>query len=445
MKSAEPEGAPSGGRLLPDRARPARRRRPCTRPPRWWWSGTWRNGSRPRWGNGWALRLHCRNRSSALGTPSSRQNRTFEAARAPWCCSPATCRLLRPATLQALVEAHTARGAAATVLTARVDRPQGYGRIVRKDGRIAAIVEDKDATPAEREIRRDQQRHLCVRAGAAVRGAEVDWRRQRAGRVLPAGPGEDLPRARARGRNRVPRRPEGDSWREQPEGARRRDRDSEDDAQRGADGGGRDHRRSGDGVDWARRHRRRRHDHPSQRASRGPHPHRLRLRNQRLGPDRRLDDRRRRRDQQLLRDHRVARQGGRADRAVRAPPARYRTSAKGRTSATSRNSRRPRSGKARRRTISSYLGDATIGEKVNVGAGTITCNYDGTHKHPTIIEDGAFIGSDTQLVAPVTVGKGAYVGAGTIDPRGRAGRRARGQRRQAGNIDGWVEKKKAKR
>ena len=60
-----------------------------------------------------------------------------------------------------------------------------------------------------------------------------------------------------------------------------------------------------------------------------------------------------------------------------------------------------------------YLGDATIGERVNVGAGTITCNYDGTTKHKTVIDDGAFIGSDSQLVAPVTVGKGAYVAAGS--------------------------------
>jgi bifunctional UDP-N-acetylglucosamine pyrophosphorylase / glucosamine-1-phosphate N-acetyltransferase len=60
-----------------------------------------------------------------------------------------------------------------------------------------------------------------------------------------------------------------------------------------------------------------------------------------------------------------------------------------------------------------YLGDATIGEQVNIGAGTITCNYDGVHKHPTIIEDGAFIGSDSQLIAPVRVGKNAYVAAGS--------------------------------
>lgn len=61
----------------------------------------------------------------------------------------------------------------------------------------------------------------------------------------------------------------------------------------------------------------------------------------------------------------------------------------------------------------SYLGDAEIGKDVNIGAGAITCNYDGARKHKTTIEDGVFIGSDTQLVAPVTVGKGAYVGAGS--------------------------------
>ena len=61
----------------------------------------------------------------------------------------------------------------------------------------------------------------------------------------------------------------------------------------------------------------------------------------------------------------------------------------------------------------SYIGDADIGQQVNIGAGTITCNYDGLNKHKTIIEDGAFIGSDTQLVAPVTVGKNATIAAGT--------------------------------
>ena len=60
-----------------------------------------------------------------------------------------------------------------------------------------------------------------------------------------------------------------------------------------------------------------------------------------------------------------------------------------------------------------YVGDTTMGKQVNIGAGTITCNYDGANKHRTVIEDNVFVGSDTQLIAPVTVGKGATLGAGT--------------------------------
>jgi len=90
----------------------------------------------------------------------------------------------------------------------------------------------------------------------------------------------------------------------------------------------------------------------------------------------------------------------------------------------------------------SYLGDATIGANVNVGAGTITCNYDGQNKHETVIEDGAFIGSDSQLIAPVRVGRGAYVGAGssiTRDvPPGALGI-ARGRQE---NVEGWATRKK---
>ena len=60
-----------------------------------------------------------------------------------------------------------------------------------------------------------------------------------------------------------------------------------------------------------------------------------------------------------------------------------------------------------------YIGDADVGARVNIGAGTITCNYDGVNKFRTVIGDDAFIGSDTQLIAPVTVGAGATIGAGT--------------------------------
>ena len=65
----------------------------------------------------------------------------------------------------------------------------------------------------------------------------------------------------------------------------------------------------------------------------------------------------------------------------------------------------------------SYLGDATVGAEANIGAGTITCNYDGKRKHPTVVGAGAFIGSDTMLVAPVTVGDGAKTGAGSVVTR----------------------------
>jgi bifunctional UDP-N-acetylglucosamine pyrophosphorylase/glucosamine-1-phosphate N-acetyltransferase len=71
----------------------------------------------------------------------------------------------------------------------------------------------------------------------------------------------------------------------------------------------------------------------------------------------------------------------------------------------------------------SYIGDATIGRNVNIGAGTITCNYDGATKHRTVIGDDVFIGSDTMLVAPVTLGAGARTGAGAVVtqdvPKGR--------------------------
>lgn len=90
----------------------------------------------------------------------------------------------------------------------------------------------------------------------------------------------------------------------------------------------------------------------------------------------------------------------------------------------------------------SYLGDAVIGENVNIGAGTITCNYDGSRKHQTTIEDGVFVGSDSQLVAPVTIGKGAYVGSGTtIRENVPAGALAVSGGKQR-NIEGWVGRKK---
>jgi bifunctional UDP-N-acetylglucosamine pyrophosphorylase/glucosamine-1-phosphate N-acetyltransferase len=93
----------------------------------------------------------------------------------------------------------------------------------------------------------------------------------------------------------------------------------------------------------------------------------------------------------------------------------------------------------------SYLGDATIGARANIGAGTITCNYDGVHKHATRIGEGAFIGSDATLVAPITIGEGAYIAAGSaitedVPPHALALGRARQVTKP-----GWAEKWRARR
>ncbi len=92
----------------------------------------------------------------------------------------------------------------------------------------------------------------------------------------------------------------------------------------------------------------------------------------------------------------------------------------------------------------SYLGDARIGRNVNVGAGTITCNYDGVNKHLTELGDGVFIGSDTQLVAPVKLGDGAYVGAGTTVTKSVPAGALAVSRAPQENKEGWVERKKAR-
>jgi bifunctional UDP-N-acetylglucosamine pyrophosphorylase / glucosamine-1-phosphate N-acetyltransferase len=90
-----------------------------------------------------------------------------------------------------------------------------------------------------------------------------------------------------------------------------------------------------------------------------------------------------------------------------------------------------------------YLGDTVIGANVNIGAGAITCNYDGVHKHLTTIGDGAFVGSDSTLVAPITIGAGSYIAAGSsITEDVPEGALALGRARQV-TKPGWVAAKKA--
>ena len=91
----------------------------------------------------------------------------------------------------------------------------------------------------------------------------------------------------------------------------------------------------------------------------------------------------------------------------------------------------------------SYTGDATLGERVNVGAGTITCNYDGQRKHPTVIGDGVFVGTNSSLVAPLTIGEGAYVAAGSVITRDVPPGALALERSPQVVKDGWAAKRKS--
>jgi len=107
--------------------------------------------------------------------------------------------------------------------------------------------------------------------------------------------------------------------------------------------------------------------------------------------------------------------------------------------------KKARLGKGAKANHLTYLGDAEIGANVNVGAGTITCNYDGEKKHPTTIGEGAFIGSDSILVAPITIGAGAYVAAGsTLTDSVPPGSLALGRAKQV-TKEGWVARRAAEK
>ena len=349
--------------------------------------------------------------------------------------------LLKPATLGRLLDAHRQAGAAATVVTAIVDRPYGYGRIVRTDGRLARIVEERDATPAERQIKEinggiyafDLGPLFESLRGIASQNAQGEYyltdligiyRRKK----LPVETLVVEDPVEIRGIN---------SRTELAEVSRlvRQNKNEElmaagvtiidpattyvdPDVQVGADT--------------------------------VIHPGVIIEGRTRIGSmceiqahvriaDCEIGDRVRINNFCLLTGAHVAQD------ATVGPFAHIRPETgvgEGAKIGNFVELKKTSLGAGSKVSHLAYLGDAEIGADVNIGAGTIVCNYDGEKKQRTVIEDGAFIGSDTQLIAPVTVGRGAYVGTGTTVresvPPGALAVSAGKQR----NIEGWVERKR---
>jgi bifunctional UDP-N-acetylglucosamine pyrophosphorylase/glucosamine-1-phosphate N-acetyltransferase len=349
--------------------------------------------------------------------------------------------LLMPQTLRTLVDRQTASGAAASVITAVVDQPFGYGRIVRSGERIAKIVEEKDATAEERDIREINSGIYALALDGLFDMARTLTAKTAQGEYYVT---DLVARCTARGLAVTavsvsdPDEVRGINSRGQLAEVSRIVRDQktaelmaagvtiEDPATAYID---RDVEIGADTV-----------IHPGVSLEgrtiigTGCEIHSgVRIVDSQIG------------DRVTILNHCVITDSRVADAARVGPFAHLRNEADVRQQARVGNFveiKKSSLGAGSKANHHAYLGDATIGANVNIGAGTITCNYDGVKKHQTVIEDGAFIGSDTQLVAPVTVGKGAYVGSGSTVrhdvPPGALAVSAGKQR----NFEGWADKKK---
>jgi len=352
--------------------------------------------------------------------------------------------LLTPKTLVALLDKHTHARAAATVLTAIVENPHGYGRIVRTGEQIARIVEDKDASSSERGIHEINSGIYAFDLSGlfdAVRSIAAENVQREY--YLP-----DLVAIfRAKGRAVetvvVERADEirGINSRAELAAVSRILRDGKNRAL--MDGGvtledpattyvDRDVTIGADTV-----------VHPgvsiegTTAIGGGCEIHSgSRLVNARIG------------DGVKILNHCVIVDATVADGATVGPFAHLRSGADVRERAKVGNFvelKKTVLGPGSKAAHLAYLGDSTIGAHVNIGAGTITCNYDGEKKNQTVIEEGAFIGSDSQIIAPVTIGKGAYVGSGTTVredvPPGSLAVSAGKQR----NVENWVANRRQKK
>ncbi len=335
----------------------------------------------------------------------------IEQAKGPVMVLCADTPLLRPATLQMLAGSHAKKRAAVTVMTARVDDPTGYGRIVRGKSGVQRIVEEKDATPAQRRITEVNTGIYCFEAsfllaalgGITNRNAQNEYylpdavalarkQRRRVEAVLCGDAGEtmginsraDLSRAERTLQLRTNMR-----W--MSDGVTMLDPET---VFIGPDASvGRDTvlypcvriegtTTVGEGCTV----------YPG-----------TRIVDSALG------------DQVTVRDSCLIERSHIADGASIGPFAHLRPESVIGSGAKIGNFvevKKSFIGEGSKANHLAYVGDATVGRDVNIGAGVITCNYDGFRKHQTVIGDGVFVGSDAQLVAPVRIGSGAVVAAG---------------------------------
>jgi len=301
---------------------------------------------------------------------------------------PADMPLLSAETLERLVDHHESRGAAATVLTAIVDRPHGYGRVLRQGGKVKRIVEDRDATDDEKNIAEINTSVYCFdarRLWAAL--AEVRSDNDQGEYYLT-----DVIGILARGGSRVEAMPVADA----SEALGVNDR--------------------GQLAAVAAIQRRRIVERLMEGGVTILDPATAYIEDtvtigagcQISGS--RLDERVILKPYCVLADSVVEEDAQLGPFCHLRPQSHIGARARVGNFVELKKSRLGRGAKANHL---AYLGDATVGDDANIGAGTITCNYDGVDKHPTTIGAGAFVGTNTSLVAPLTVGEGAYIGAGS--------------------------------
>jgi len=323
--------------------------------------------------------------------------------------------MVRSETLQALIAEHISKKASCTMLSVRLENPAGYGRVVRDEaGNFLKIVEQKDATEEERQLREINAGIYCFNTRKLFRALE---------RVRPTNSqGEyyltDVPRILRDEHEQVTIYQHNDSREVSGVNTRAELAEFENLLRRNAvrrlmlDGGVTFIDPSNAYVSSEARIGRDSIIHPGvhiegksvigegceiQQGSR--------ITDSRLG------------DRVTIKDHCVIVDSEIADHCAVGPFAHLRMNARMEERAVVGNFVEVKKSQIGRGTKSmhlTYLGDATIGADTNIGAGTVTCNYDGKHKHPTIIGSGVRIGSDTMLVAPVQVGDGSVTAAGSV-------------------------------